>query len=290
MDEGEGPSNVKDLLAEAKDVSELMVDLAYAAVFFNDEKLAEGGREAPARAGRGTCGSSAQVAMLAARSPEDAEKMGDVLHIAGGHGEDRRRRLRHRAGRAGAARHPARRSGRISATPTRSSGGSGSAKERRVVGRSLRDLRLPGETGMWLMAIRRRRRVGVRPRRGHRALRRATCCCIQGPEEGVNLIRELVGAPAATRPARARGPGADRAGSRRRHPGRDEELRRGRRRAGLLGLLLQEPGAGRGGRLARGAVGHPARRDGVLGAEGGSRGDRHRRAARAAPAGVTPAR
>jgi uncharacterized protein with PhoU and TrkA domain len=40
-DPDDQPSNVKDLLAEAKDASELMVDLAYAAVFFNDEKLAE---------------------------------------------------------------------------------------------------------------------------------------------------------------------------------------------------------------------------------------------------------
>ena len=36
----EQPKSVKDLLVEAKDASELMVDLAYAAVFFDDEKLA----------------------------------------------------------------------------------------------------------------------------------------------------------------------------------------------------------------------------------------------------------
>ena len=36
-DPDDQPRNVKDLLAEAKDASELMVDLAYAAVFFNDE-------------------------------------------------------------------------------------------------------------------------------------------------------------------------------------------------------------------------------------------------------------
>ena len=34
------PDTVKDLLIELKDASELMVDLAYAAVFFNEEKLA----------------------------------------------------------------------------------------------------------------------------------------------------------------------------------------------------------------------------------------------------------
>ena len=35
------PSNVKELLVASKDASELMVDLAYAAVFFNEESLAE---------------------------------------------------------------------------------------------------------------------------------------------------------------------------------------------------------------------------------------------------------
>ena len=34
------PRNVKDLLIQLKDASELMVDLAYAAVFFNEDKLA----------------------------------------------------------------------------------------------------------------------------------------------------------------------------------------------------------------------------------------------------------
>src|ERR687895_1708848 len=75
------PRNVKDLLAEAKDTSEIMVDLAYAAVFFNDEDLAE-------EVGRleevmdSYLHDLRWISMLAARSPEDAEAMGDVLHIA----------------------------------------------------------------------------------------------------------------------------------------------------------------------------------------------------------------
>ena len=36
----EQPKNVKELLVESKDAAELMVDLAYAAVFFDEEKLA----------------------------------------------------------------------------------------------------------------------------------------------------------------------------------------------------------------------------------------------------------
>src|SRR5437763_1135630 len=49
MADEEPPKNVKELLVEAKDVSELMVELAYAAVFFNEEDLAEEVEELEAR-------------------------------------------------------------------------------------------------------------------------------------------------------------------------------------------------------------------------------------------------
>ena len=35
------PRNLREMLAEAKDMSELMVDLAYAAVFFSDPDMAD---------------------------------------------------------------------------------------------------------------------------------------------------------------------------------------------------------------------------------------------------------
>src|SRR6266516_7099929 len=77
----EQPRNVKELLVEAKDVSELMVDLAYAAVFFSDEKLAEEVEVLEQRMD-GYLRRLREVAMLAARSPEDAEGMAGVLHLA----------------------------------------------------------------------------------------------------------------------------------------------------------------------------------------------------------------
>src|SRR6266516_2339902 len=80
MDEHE-PNTVKDLLVELKDASELMVDLAYAAVFFNEEKLAE---EVGRLEERSTLylRRLRTIAMLAARSPQDAEGMAGVLWIA----------------------------------------------------------------------------------------------------------------------------------------------------------------------------------------------------------------
>ena len=75
------PDTVKDLLVELKDASELMVDLAYAAVFFNEEKLAEEVMRLDERSA-GHLRRLRMMAMLAARSPEDAEGMAGVLWIA----------------------------------------------------------------------------------------------------------------------------------------------------------------------------------------------------------------
>ena len=74
------PKSVKDLLVELKDASELMVDLAYAAVFFNDEKLAREVERLDERM-NAHLRRLREVAMLAARSPEDAEGMAGVLWI-----------------------------------------------------------------------------------------------------------------------------------------------------------------------------------------------------------------
>ncbi len=77
----EQPRNVKDLLVESKDASELMVDLAYAAVFFDEEKLAREVERLEERMD-GNLRRLRITAMLAARSPEDAEGMAGVLWIA----------------------------------------------------------------------------------------------------------------------------------------------------------------------------------------------------------------
>ena len=63
------PRNVKDLLIQLKDASELMVDLAYAAVFFNEDKLAREVARLESRMSDDLRELRA-TAMLAARSPE----------------------------------------------------------------------------------------------------------------------------------------------------------------------------------------------------------------------------
>mgnify|MGYP003471756640 CR=1 FL=1 len=79
------PKSVKDLLVEAKDASELMVDLAYAAVFFDDEKLAQEVERLEERM-NGHLRRLREVAMLAARllrAIEDHARVAAGVAVAG---------------------------------------------------------------------------------------------------------------------------------------------------------------------------------------------------------------
>ncbi|MDQ3991657.1 MAG: potassium channel protein, partial [Actinomycetota bacterium] len=184
--------NVKDLLAESKDTSEIMVDLAYAAVFFNDADLAEEvGRLEEVMASY--LHDLRWISMLAARSPEDAEGMGGVLHIAGciervgDAAADIARVVTARLGIPDALRPDLRHADEIS----------GRVKVREgsdCVGRSLKELSLPVETGMWLMAVRRGTEWEFDPGPAT-VLSEGDVLVYQGPEEGANLLRAMAGAP-----------------------------------------------------------------------------------------------
>ncbi len=74
------PRNLRAMLAEAKDTSELMVDLAYASVYFNDPDMAEEVDELEAQMSEMVHDMRA-VCVLAARSPREAEGMSSVLQV-----------------------------------------------------------------------------------------------------------------------------------------------------------------------------------------------------------------
>ena len=71
---------MRAMLAEAKDTSELMVDLAYAAVYFGDPDMAEEVDELEEQMSELVHDMRA-VCVLAARSPRDAEGMSSVLQV-----------------------------------------------------------------------------------------------------------------------------------------------------------------------------------------------------------------
>jgi uncharacterized protein with PhoU and TrkA domain len=185
------PKNVKDLLVESKDAAELMVDLAYAAVFFDEEKLAREVERLEKRM-NGNLRRLRTMAMLAARSPEDAESMAGVLWIAdaiekiGDAASDIARVVGARLGIPDALRPDLRHADEVS----------GRVKIREdapAIGRTLRDLSLPTETGMWVMAIRSGMDWEFDPGPDD-IVSEGDVVLFRGPEEGVNLIRELMGA------------------------------------------------------------------------------------------------
>lgn len=75
------PVSVKDLLIEMKDISELMVDLAYSSILFKNKEIAEDVSELESKMDELNYRIRI-TAMLAARSVEDAERISAVLHFA----------------------------------------------------------------------------------------------------------------------------------------------------------------------------------------------------------------
>lgn len=74
------PRNLRTMLSEAKDTSELMVDLAYAALYFGDPGMADEVDELEDRLAE-LSQDLRSTAVVAARSPRDAEAMASVLSV-----------------------------------------------------------------------------------------------------------------------------------------------------------------------------------------------------------------
>jgi uncharacterized protein with PhoU and TrkA domain len=188
----ERPATVKGMLAEIKDTSELMVDLAYAAVFFSDEKLAQEVVRLEERM-FDYLHSLRKLSILAARSPEDAEHMAGVIEIgsavesiadaaediaqvvASGLGilDDLKQDLRH-----------------ADEVVSRIKARDGSA----ALGQSLRELALPVEMGVWVIAVRRGGEWDLDPDADY-VVTKGDVLLVKGPEDGVGLARDLMGAP-----------------------------------------------------------------------------------------------
>ncbi len=74
--------NVKDILVEMKDTSELMIDLAYSALLTNSKDIAEEVQELEQKMDDLRYEIESML-MLSARTPEDAADLSGILHVAG---------------------------------------------------------------------------------------------------------------------------------------------------------------------------------------------------------------
>ncbi|MDP9411760.1 MAG: potassium channel protein [Actinomycetota bacterium] len=185
------PRNLKQMLVEAKNTSELMVDLSYAAIFYNSDDLSEEVFRLESRLNE-LVYDMRTLAILAARSPADSEQMAGILQVVqdiekiGNAAVDIAKIVVKRLGIPPELLHDIPEAEEI---PSRVRVHAGSALD----GRSLGEVDLPVETGMRPIAIRRDDDwdFDVEP---EDMIRAGDVLFLQGPPEGVAEIRELAGA------------------------------------------------------------------------------------------------
>ena len=192
------PRNLKDMLIEAKNTSELMVDLAYAAIFYNSEDLSEEVFRLEELL-NDLVFDMRSLAIFAARSHADAEQMAGILQVVqdiekiGNAAYDIAKIVVKRLGIPPELLHDIPEAEEI---PSRVRIHPESALD----GRSLGEVDLPVETGMRPIAIRREDEwdFDAEP---EDVLRAGDVLFLQGPPEGVAEVRELAGArPLETTP------------------------------------------------------------------------------------------
>lgn len=184
---------LKDLLVEAKDATELMVDLAYASVFLGDEHVAREVmrlREELAQ----TIREVHAVGILSARSREDAEAVAGVLRMVasidkmGDAAEDIARVTLKDLGIPQELRQDLAHADEVVARVK-------VREDSQMCGKMLEELELPLSCGMWVIAIRREVSWVFGPE-GEEVIQPNDVLICQGPEEGVDALRTIAGAPA----------------------------------------------------------------------------------------------
>lgn len=184
--------NLRAMLSEAKDTAELMVDLAYASVYFGDPDMAEEVRGLEDLLS-GLIHDLRAVCIMAARSPRDAEAMSSVLQVVSAierianDAVDIARIVTHQLG-----------------IPRELVADLSMAEEvahrvlvrdgSHMAHRPLSALELPVATGLRVMAVRREREwiidVG-----GDHVLVPGDVLFLEGPPAGIPRLRELAAAP-----------------------------------------------------------------------------------------------
>ncbi|WP_119068655.1 potassium channel family protein [Rubrobacter indicoceani] len=183
--------NLKDMLAEAKNTSELMVDLAYAAIFYDSEDISEEVFRLESRLNE-LVYDMRTLAILAARSPADAEQMAGILQVVqdiekiGNAAYDIAKIVVKELGIPPELLHDIPEAEEIPARVR-------IHPESELDGRSLEEVDLAVETGMRPIAIRSEQDWHYHPEDNH-VLREGDVMFLQGPPEGVAELRRLAGA------------------------------------------------------------------------------------------------
>ncbi len=186
------PRNLREMLAEAKDTSELMVDLAYAALFFDDADMADevDGLEQQiselVHLMRALC-------IVAVRNPREAEAMSAVLQVISaveGIGNDAVDIAKIVSRRLGIPRQLVVDMSAAEEVSHRVEVAAGS----HFANRPLSSFELPVVTGMRVLAVRRGRSWIIDPS-GDDILNPGDVLFLRGSPDGIVRLRELAGAP-----------------------------------------------------------------------------------------------
>lgn len=179
------PHSVKELLVEMKDTSELMVDLAYAAVMFDSDEVADEVRDLERRMDVLRY-QIRMIALMASRTREDSEQLAGILQVAsaaetisnaaGDIVDLLEQRIEARPFLPFVLRKAEERIRVLRLDPTST-----------MVRRSIADLGVESETGMRILAIRRGRHWTYDPS-AHTGLRAHDQLIVRGTEDGFERL------------------------------------------------------------------------------------------------------
>lgn len=193
----ESPRNLRTMLAEAKDHSELMIDLAYAALFFNDRDMAEEVDELEADM-LDRVHDMREMCVLAARTIREAEQMSSVLLVVSAiermsvAATDVARIVTHNLGIPPALLHDLAQAQEVSHRVR-------VRDDSPISHKSLENLELPTELSMRVVAIKRNKTWIIDPD-GIEIILPNDILILRGSPYGITGLREMSGAPALDAP------------------------------------------------------------------------------------------
>lgn len=184
------PKSVRELLTEMKDVSDLMVDLAYASLLFESEEIAKRVHELEAHMDE-LMYRIRIIAAVAARNVKEAQKITGILQVASA-----AEAMSNATGDIadliirGIDIHPVVREAIANADEklTRIEVADGSM----LAGQKLSELKLPSNIGVWIMAMKRGKSWSVPPTSDMEALP-GDILIARGPRDGIECLRKMAG-------------------------------------------------------------------------------------------------
>jgi uncharacterized protein with PhoU and TrkA domain len=184
------PPSVRDLLTKMKDVSDLMVDLAYATVFFEDRDLARCMSQLEERMD-GLMYDIRSVATVVTRNVDEARRITGILQVASG-----AEAISNATGdiadliRRGIKIHPVVRE--AFAISDEQFVKLRVAENSELAGKTFRDLRLPSRIGVWTFGLRKGRKWILPPSSDTR-IEAGDVMLSKGPREGISELCEMAG-------------------------------------------------------------------------------------------------